>query len=320
MEVKNTKRSILKVTSTIYDPLGHLMPFTVVAKILLQELWRHDIGWDDEITGDHLRYWEAWLKNAEKIVDVRVPRCYVLDGSPFSEIQLHVFCDASESAYGAVAYLRYSSKLGGHQCSLVMSKSKLAPIKTVTLARLELGSGLVGARLSTMILHELDIPIDRTFFWVDSMLALQYIQNTSQRFKVYVANRVTEILRLTSKEQWNHVPGKINPADMLTRGIKDPSDLMTTNSHGTSWFTSTEFLHKDESEWHNTVVDPLDPNDEEIKRKSILVALGFVELQKVCKIDISRFSSWTKLKHSASWFLRLIDIFKNKQFQQILLD
>ncbi len=260
-DIVDSKRGILKVTSSIFDPLGLLAAFILVAKILLQELWRHDIGWDDEISGEYLDAWREWLVSAEKISDVRVDRCYMSLKEPVSEIQLHIFCDASESAYGTVAYLRYSFKAGGHKCALIMSKSKLAPIKTVTLPRLELCSALVGARLSKMILYELDVPIERTFYWADSTLALQYIYSTSNRYKVYVANRVTEIHELSSKEQWNHVPGEINPADMLTRGVKDPSDLMRPNKFGTSFFDATEFLKKDEVDWPHQIIEPLDHND-----------------------------------------------------------
>ena len=99
-------------------------------------MWRHNIGWDEEISGLHLDVWKGWLKNAAKISDVFVDRRYVTLKDPVSEVQLHVFCDASESAYGTVAYVRYSFKAGGHRCALIMAKSKLTPIKTVTLPRL----------------------------------------------------------------------------------------------------------------------------------------------------------------------------------------
>ena len=316
--IHNTKRGILKVTSSIFDPLGLLVAFVLIAKLLLQELWRHNIGWDDEISGVHLDAWQKWLENASKISNVRVNRCYTPLGEPVLEIQLHIFCDASEGAYGTVAYLRFSFKVGGHKCALIMSKSKLAPVKTVTLPRLELCSALVGARLSKMILHELDVPIERTFYWADSMLALQYIYSTSNRYKVYVANRVTEIHELSSKEQWNHVPGTENPADLLTRGVKDPSELMSTNSVGTSWFEGPEFLQKDEADWHYQEIEPLNANDSEIKKKSILVALGFLVKKPTYKIDVSRFSNWMKLKRVAAWFIRLVQVFKDKQFQFII--
>ena len=317
-DVDDTKRGILKVTSSIFDPLGLLVAFILLAKILLQELWRLDIGWDDKITGEHLDTWHEWLQNATKIPTIHVNRCYVSLKEPISEIQLHIFCDASESAYGTVAYLRYSFKAGGHKCALVMSKSKLAPIKTVTLPRLELCSALVGARMSKLILHELDIPIERTFYWADSMLALQYIHSTSNRYKIYVANRVTEIHELSSKEQWSHVPGEVNPADVLTRGVRCPSELMTTNNVGTSWFDGPEFLQMEEVSWHHQNIEPLDTSNIEIKRKSILIALGFLVKKPAYNIDASRFSNWMRLRRVAAWFLRLVQVFKEKQFQCIL--
>ena len=315
--VVNTKRGILRITSSLFDPLGFLTPFILRAKILLQELWRQNLDWDDEITGEPLHYWQRWLENAGKISSVMVARCYVLLKESVLEIQLHVFCDASENAYGAVAYLRYSFKDGRHQCTLVMSKSKLAPIKTVTLARLELCSCEAGARLSQTILHEIDVPIEQTFFWSDSMLALQYISNTRNRYKVFVANRTSEIRTLSKIEQWSHISGDTNPADLLTRGVNDPSSLMSTNNVGTSWFEGAAFLQKDEEHWMRRVIDPLNSEDPEIKKKSVLVALGLVK-RNTHSIDVSRYSNWTKLKRIAGWFLRIVSNLKNKEFLQML--
>ena len=94
------------------------------------------------------------------------------------------------------------------------------------LPRLELNAAVTAVRIYRTIIHEIDLPIERTCFWTDSTLTLQYIRNQSQRYKVYVANRVTEILEGTRNEQWNFVPEKLNPADILTRGVSDPSKLM----------------------------------------------------------------------------------------------
>ena len=136
------------------------------------------------------------------------------------EVQLHVLCDASESAYGCVAYLRYTYKPSEHRVAFVMAKSRVAPIRTVTLARLELGSTRLGARLGHYVRHEMDLPIQRIQYWSDSTIALQYINNDTLRMKVYVANRVSEILELSSRSEWRHIPGDINTADILTRGVK----------------------------------------------------------------------------------------------------
>ena len=131
-EAPMTKRGILKTVSSVFDPLGFVTPFILKAKILLQELWRLNCEWDEEVDTRISPFWQKWLDGAGNISSIRITRCYNAEQAG-SELQLHIFCDASESAYGVVAYLRFSHKGGGHTCSLVMSKSKLATIKTVTL-------------------------------------------------------------------------------------------------------------------------------------------------------------------------------------------
>ena len=98
-----------------------------------------------------------------------------------------------------------------------MAKTRLTPIKTKTLPRLELDAAQIGAHISRFVVHETDYPVERIQYWTDSMLTLQYINNTTKRMKVYVANRVSDILDLSSPLQWAHVPGKQNPADVLSR-------------------------------------------------------------------------------------------------------
>ena len=115
------------------------------------------------------------------------------------EIQLHIFGDASELAFGSVAYLRFTFKDGHHEVFFFcVSKSKLAPLKTVTLPRLELSAAVTAARLYRSVIYEIDLPVERACFWTDSTLTYQYIANTKHRFKVYPANRVTEILKTST--------------------------------------------------------------------------------------------------------------------------
>ena len=126
-EVKLTKRGILVITCTLFDPLGFLAPFVLKAKVLLQELWKAGFDWDADINEEHKHYWERWIAGAKKVSSIRFNRQYLVGGQ-FNEVQLHILCDASEIAYGSVAYLRFTLKDGKHFCSLVMSKSRLAPI------------------------------------------------------------------------------------------------------------------------------------------------------------------------------------------------
>ena len=213
-----------------------------------------------------------------------------------SEIQLHIFCDASELAFGCVAYLRFSFKTGGHVCSFVMAKSRLAPIKVITLPKLEVDAANCGARLGHLLLHELDLPIQRVQYWSDSTLTLQYINNSSNKLKVFVANRVANILELSEAAEWRHVPGNMNTADILTRGVSNPEELM-----GSRWFIAPEFLELDEDRWPDLKIGELDKEDVEIRKKSILVAATVVETHG---INLSRISSWTRLVRVVAWVIR----------------
>ena len=273
--------------------MGFLIPFILMAKLLLQELWRCGCDWDEVVSDAILSCWKKWLDGAKHIAKIKLPRCYNTSNEPVQEVQLHLFCDASELAYGAVAYLRFSYKTGGHKSSFVMAKSKLAPIKVITLPRLELNSAVTAVRLFRNVIQEIALPIERICFWTDSVLTLQYITNKVHRPKVYVANRQNEVLESSTEEQWRHIPGKLNPADILTRGVYDPSTLLQPTKAGTSWFTSAAFLEQDEDSWPNLSFDSLSENDPELKKRTFLVALGIVEKRG---IDTSKYSTWMTLK------------------------
>ena len=136
------------------------------------------------------------------------------------EVKLHVFYDASESgAYGACGYLRQKSHDGDIMTALVMGKFRVAPLKSQTIPRMELTAAVVVARLSSQVQRELDVALHSTTLWTDSMVVLGYIRNQSRRFKLFVANRVTAILEETEADEWNYVKGKLNPADLASRGI-----------------------------------------------------------------------------------------------------
>ena len=222
-------------------------------------------------------------------------------------MQLHIFSDASEAAYGSVAYFRFSFKAGGHACKFAFSKSKLAPLKAITLPRLELNAAVTGVRMYKMVIRETDLPVERIVFWTDSTLTLQYITNTTLRPKAYVANRKSEINEASNMEDWRHVSGDINPADLLTRGVSDPSELMETGANGTSFFSGPEFLKEDEEAWPTMAIDQLDPQDPEIRKKSVLIGLGIIhENPEGIAIDTERFSSWTKLNRVVGWVRRFL--------------
>ena len=133
--------------------------------------------------------------------------------------QVHRFSDASEVGYGAVTYLRMQNDQGEIHCSFVVGKARVAPVKTVTISRLKLAAATVAVRLGAVVKRELGIPVDSVTFWTDSTTVLRYIHNKTSRFKAYVANRVENILDLSSPKQWRYVGTKCNPADEASRGI-----------------------------------------------------------------------------------------------------
>jgi hypothetical protein len=200
-----TKRGILSVISSLFDPLGFLGPFILPVKILLQELWRQGIGWDEEISEKELEIWQNWLQSLLQLSDIRIPRCYIVTKIPRESIELHMFSDASEVAYSASAYVRITDDQGGIHCSFVMGKCRNSPIRRPTIPRLELLASVMAVRLSNLIRSEFDWKFDNIIFWTDSTTVLQYIYNESRRFHRFVATRLQEIHELTKLNQWRFV-------------------------------------------------------------------------------------------------------------------
>ena len=201
-----TRRGILSVVSSIYDPLGFVAPFILPAKILLQNLCKKKLKWDDKIPDEDLECWKSWLAMLPKIEQFCIDQCF--KPSDFGEVvscQLHYFSDASELAYGAVAYLTLVNASGAVHCSFVIGKSRLSPLKTVTIPRLELSAGTLSTRLDRMIREEIELTIDESVYWTDSMCVLCYIENEEKRFQTFVANRVAAIREQSLPTQWKYV-------------------------------------------------------------------------------------------------------------------
>ena len=287
-----TKRSILKKTATIYDPLGLLTPITLVAKLLIQELWRDQVDWDDEVSSSIRKKWEDWLRRLNQIAsNVAVPRSLNLEGD-HQDVQLHIFCDASEKAFAAVTYVRINDK-GTITCHILMAKSRVAPLKRLTLPRLELQGAIIAVRMKETIVEEMDVKFSSIRFWTDSSLNLRYINNESKRFKVFVANRVAEIRNHSEPEQWHFIPGKTNPVDIATQGEIEDNEAIRC------WFSGPEFLMKDESEWPKTELTPLSPTDKEIKKQKLVCKLTC----STPAIQFERFSSWKRLIRTLAWVM-----------------
>ena len=204
-----TKRNILKQISTVFDPIGLAAPFILRAKIIMQQLWRQSYSWDQPISGSILQAWESWNEDLSKLADFNIPRCYADAKKEVAGVQLHVCADASEDAFGAVAYLRHEYTDHTFSCSFVFSKARLAPVKPLTIPRLELQAAVLAVRIGQMLSKELNLPKEQITYWTDSATVLQYINNMKARFHTFVSNRIAEIREASSPQQLEAHPRQI---------------------------------------------------------------------------------------------------------------
>lgn len=188
-----TMRNVYKVLARQYDPLGYILPYTTRAKILVQCLWDKQCNWDDPLLPQELlQAWKAWEAELQVLPSISLPQPYVPAQVDVVTRQIHIFSDASERAYGSVAYLQMEDTLGRVYLSFLVARSRLAPRRRTSMPRLELCGALTGAQLARLLEKELTLHIDQTILWTDSTTVLTWLQSESFRFKVLVGTRVRD--------------------------------------------------------------------------------------------------------------------------------
>lgn len=299
-----TRRSMLSCVSSLFDPIGLIAPVIVRGKLLVQEAAKLKLAWDEQIPNDLEVAWRAWYGELMHMQTLHVPRCI----KPISEcsLQIHHFSDASEVAFGCCSYLRSVDGHGNVNAHLLISKSRVAPLKKVSVPRLELEAAVLSARVDVMLRAELDLPLETSHFWVDSEVVLKYIASDSSRFKTYVANRVSFIREVSQPLQWHHIKGSENVADIVSRG----RDVSKVDER--LWLMGPEFLRMPESRWNLPPEDVTLDDDPELKMKTRHVAAitsGFVHpIERLCEY----FSDWLRLKKAVAWLLRLKSLLKSR--------
>ncbi|XP_047500211.1 uncharacterized protein LOC125046476 [Penaeus chinensis] len=296
-----TKRGILSTMSSVFDPLGFITPFTVRAKMIFQDKVRRKEGWDKQLSEENVKRWTSWLTELEDIKEFYMNRCLLpLRFGRLINAQLHHFCDASAKAYAVVTYVRLQDDSGLTQCSFVMARSRLAPIKTTSIPRLELCAAVLAAGAEAKIRKEISLEIRNSVFWTDSMIVLQYIRNTSRRFHTFVANRLGIIHRISSPQQWRHVNSEDNPADDASRGLSAQRLLMSGR-----WKNGPSFLDLPEDSWPPVPCDNDDlGEDPEVKRESTVMMLKGKEPNGFDKLLVW-YSSWYALQRAVAYFHHL---------------
>ncbi|GFV07315.1 integrase catalytic domain-containing protein [Trichonephila clavipes] len=232
-----TKREVLSVIAKLYDPLGFLGPVIAKAKVFLQQLWQCKLDWDDVLPNSIANEWREFVTTLKCIKEVKINRFIMADNNV--RIVLQGFADASEATYGAVVYLQCFLHNGAAKVSILASKSRVAPIQVISIPRLQLCACVLLAQLVKKIRSTLRLNISDIVLHTDSTIALAWLNTPANRLKTFVANRVAKVQELTEGFQWNHVPSVLNPADLVSRGLR-PCDLPNLRLwHG------PQFLEKD---------------------------------------------------------------------------
>ncbi|XP_058816679.1 uncharacterized protein LOC131679953 [Topomyia yanbarensis] len=268
--------------------------------ILMQHIWRSGTDWDEKISDGLHDLWDDWTRLLKRLSDVEVARCFFGETSSkrHSGIQFHVFVDASELAYACVAYLRIVQE-GIVRCVLVAAKTKVAPLKPLSIPRLELQAGLIGSRLMVNVCSSLDLPIEKRFMWTDSRTVLFWVRSDSRRYHPYVGFRVGEILNASSVNEWHCVPSKQNVADDATKWGVGPSFNPSNR-----WYISQNFLYFPEKEW------PEQPTKQWMTEEERHVVFQYLQQIPPPLIDVNRFSNWNRFLRTTSYLLRAVKLFR----------
>ena len=294
----STKRGVVSDIARTFDVLGWLAPAILPMKLLYRELWKQKIGWDEEVPGDIKSSHKKWREELPLLAEIQLPRSYYSERHHLT-IELHGFSDASQEAYSAVVYLRATYKNSPPTCRLVVAKTRVAPLKQLTIPRLELCGATLLSKLLNSTRQTLDIPLDATHAWCDSTIVLAWLDGSPRRYQTYVGNRISTVTSLIPPSARKHVPTKDNPADCASRGMA--AEELKTHSlwwHGPSW------LH------HLPVSIPRQPHKSELRELQDTEARPSVcHVLQAAPAKEARYSSYRTLLHVTSWVIRYANNF-----------
>uniref|UniRef100_A0A1B0D8P4 Uncharacterized protein n=1 Tax=Phlebotomus papatasi TaxID=29031 RepID=A0A1B0D8P4_PHLPP len=251
-----TKRQLLSETAKIFDPLGIITPVTIRFKIMYQKMWLISKDWDTALPEEVKNEYDKLRSEFGLLREVKVPRFIPCSDE---EIELHCFSDASEEAYGVVIFARFKTPDGQVMINQVAAKSRVCPLKSTSIPRLELRA----AALLTNLLKKIQDAVNplkvKKVMWTDSTIVLQWLQSHPRRWKQFVANKTSDILEVTTPQDWRYVPTSDNPADCVSRGVS-PKELI----HHSLWWQGPPWLKQDEEHWpQNKVIIPQDTDLEQ---------------------------------------------------------
>lgn len=270
-----TKRKVVSCVSQLFDPNGYVGPVTVIGKMIIQKLWKAGLEWDEVLNEQMKEVWIRYWGEIKHLERFTIDRW--IGTSDKTQNMLIGFADSSKDAYGAVMYMRTVYPDGSIRCNLIMSKSRVAPVKEMTIPRLELAAAELLARVIVDVKRSMEFEDMPYVLFTDSSATLHWIRKQPAQLKMYVANRVTTIQKHTDLRCWRYVNTKDNPADLLSRGCK-PSDLVDNKL----WLHGPEWLVRLESDWPTEPfpLKALDGLDLELKVYSLTQFSDGISLEK----------------------------------------
>lgn len=290
-----TKRAILSEVARIYDPLGFLCPLTLFAKRLIQHLWTLGVGWDEPPPEDVCARWNHYKSQLGALSSIKIPRALFSDTNPVC--QLHAFCDSSEVGYACVVYFRLADSNDHATTRLVMAKSKVAPVKRLSIPRLELCAAVLLSNLVDFVLnvYKSKVNFEKIFAWSDSTVALHWIRSSPHRWKTFVANRVSHIQDRVPPECWRHISSLYNPADPASRGLL-PESMVSCSL----WWAGPPWLSKPSHFWPEDKSREAPPADIEERRIVLLSQTSPTPLDSL----LEKFSSLHKIQAIVAYCIR----------------
>ncbi|UYV63615.1 hypothetical protein LAZ67_2004977 [Cordylochernes scorpioides] len=292
------------------EPLSSKKETSIIPKIKPPPYYRRKrqlpaekTSWDEPIESDIKSNWNKFQTQLSCLKEIKIPRYLNSSSSEIEELQLHGFCDASLNAYSAVFYLKTRFKNQKIKINLITSKTKVAPLKTITIPRLELSAALLLAQLNQVILESFPFQPDKTFLWTDSQICIDWIRSDASRWKAFVSNRVSSIQNLTQITDWFHVSSQDNPADCASRGIM-PQDLVNHRI----WWRGPIWLQENNVRYIPSSPTQVNLNiiQEEVGEGQVLDQTTLIQnSETMLNLEfIERYSTMTKLIRITAWCWR----------------
>lgn len=311
-----TKRNVLSVIAQIYDPLGFVAPLVIIAKIFMQKLWLAKVQWDEPLTTLLKQEWLTFSRNILELSELKISRCLFVGNNEIKTIELHGYSDSSLKAYGCCIYLRVIYQNNQVSCNLISAKSRVSPLRTVSLPRLELCACVLLSQLTHKVIdiYKNVIKIDSVNLWTDSLISLAWIKSHPSKWNIFVSNRVSLIQELTNECRWRHVRSKDNPSDYVSRGLTS-YELINSDV----WWNGPQYLQNPNLNLDMFNYEPISQILPE-EKKVLIVSKSQQFPHEYLANYFDRFSDFIKIQRTVAMCLRFANncFPRNKKLQGAL--